>query len=45
MNDAGNAQTDSSRNPLIVGLAWAAVGLPLLWGVVQTLYKAGLLFH
>jgi hypothetical protein len=26
-------------------LAWAAVGLPLLWGVAQTLKKALALFH
>jgi hypothetical protein len=25
-------------------LAWAAVGLPLLWGVVQTLHKVAALF-
>ena len=26
-------------------LAWLAVGLPLLWGVVQTMKKALALFH
>ncbi len=26
-------------------LAWAFVGIPLLWGVSQTLSKALLLFH
>jgi hypothetical protein len=34
-----------SHNPLILALAWGAVGLPLLWGVTQTLYKAAQLFH
>ena len=39
-----NVQHDSSHNPLIVAAAWAAVGIPLLWGVVETLFKASLLF-
>ncbi len=26
-------------------LAWLAVGIPLLWGVVETLRKASALFH
>ena len=26
-------------------LAWLAVGVPLLWGVVETLRKAMALFH
>ncbi len=28
-----------------VTLAWLGVGIPLLWGVVQTLYKALALFR
>jgi hypothetical protein len=32
------------RDVLKLALAWLAVGLPLLWGVVQTLKKAMALF-
>jgi hypothetical protein len=32
-------------SPFIVTLAWLAVGVPLLWGVVQTIAKAMVLFH
>ncbi len=28
-----------------VTLAWVAVGIPLLWGVAQTLHKTVALFH
>jgi hypothetical protein len=43
----------TERKPAIAGstgvgamiLAWVAVGLPLLWGVAQTLKKALALFH
>ena len=39
----------SERTPKIdamrIALAWLAVGLPLLWGVVQTLRKAMALFR
>jgi hypothetical protein len=31
-------------NTMKLALAWAAVGLPLLWGVVQTLHKVAVLF-
>ena len=34
-----------SASLVVVGLAWAAVGLPLLWGVWITLQKAVVLFH
>ena len=33
-----------ARDALILTLAWAAVGVPLLWGVVETLQKALALF-
>jgi hypothetical protein len=33
-----------ARQPLLLILAWLAVGVPLLWGVVQTLHKALALF-
>ena len=39
----------SERTPMNdamrIALAWLAVGLPLLWGVVQTLRKAMALFR
>jgi hypothetical protein len=38
------SQRDLSHNPILVIASWCLVGLPLAWGVVQTLYKAGLLF-
>ena len=31
-------------NPMILVLAWLAVGLPLAWGVAQTIKKALALF-
>jgi hypothetical protein len=37
--------TQVSRNPAVVIAAWAAVGIPLLWGVALTLKKALALFH
>ena len=40
-----NAQPISrSSNAVTLTLAWLAVGVPLLWGVVQTLRKAMALF-
>jgi predicted signal transduction protein with EAL and GGDEF domain len=33
-----------STNALRLTLAWLAVGVPLLWGVVETLRKAMALF-
>lgn len=30
---------------VLVALAWTAVGIPLLWGVFQTLKKAAQLFR
>ena len=34
-----------TRSVAKLALAWLAVGLPLLWGVVQTLKKAMALFR
>jgi predicted signal transduction protein with EAL and GGDEF domain len=40
-----NAESGShATNVTKVALAWLAVGLPLLWGVVETLRKAMALF-
>jgi hypothetical protein len=47
-NDASTSPDSSSgespSSPLILVLAWLAVGAPLLWGVAQTFKKAMLLF-
>ena len=45
MTNVSSTTRHPSHNPLIVTLAWLAVGLPLLWGVAQTLYKAAQLFR
>jgi hypothetical protein len=34
-----------SRGGLTLLLAWLAVGVPLLWGVAQTIKKASALLH
>jgi hypothetical protein len=40
------ADENTSRSSLsTLALAWLAVGLPLLWGVTQTIKKALALFH
>jgi hypothetical protein len=33
-----------ASSPVVVALAWLAVGLPLAWGVMTTLEKAAVLF-
>ena len=38
------AEEAVSHNPVVLALAWAAVGLPLLWGVAQTIKKTLTLF-
>lgn len=38
-------EKDWSHNPGIVAFAWLAVGLPLLWGVLNTLIKSTALFR
>jgi MFS family permease len=43
---SGHAGTYApTTNPLMVALAWALVGVPLLWGVYQTLLNAMKLFQ
>ena len=39
-----NKPEPGSRNTVKLTLAWLAVGVPLLWGVVETLRKAMALF-
>jgi hypothetical protein len=43
MADTRTAQKTSSS--VTLALAWAAVGIPLLWGVEETLRKALALFR
>ena len=43
-SEATAPEARKSHTPTLV-LAWLAVGLPLLWGVVMTLEKAMALFH
>ena len=38
-------QTFHRSSPLLVVLAWAAVGIPLAWGVYRTLLSAAKFFH
>ena len=40
-----NSERGSSRPPVTLALAWLAVGLPLLWGVAETISKALALFR
>jgi hypothetical protein len=35
----------ATNSKVVLILAWLAVGLPLLWGVAQTIGKAAALFH
>ena len=37
--------TGGTTSPAMVGLAWAAVGIPLAWGVYKTLISAGRFFN
>lgn len=34
-----------ASSPVTLALAWLAVGIPLIWGVAQTIKKALALFH
>jgi hypothetical protein len=38
-------RSPSAAGRLVLILAWSAVGIPLLWGVVQTIEKALPLFR
>ena len=40
----GAAATSEASSPIVVLLAWAAVGIPLAWGVMITFEKAVVLF-
>lgn len=43
-NIPGN-EAPSAQSWILVGLAWVAVGVPLLWGIWTTLKKAIVLFQ
>lgn len=45
MTDTDQAGRPSPGSWVLMILAWAAVGLPLAWGVFMTFKKAALLFH
>jgi hypothetical protein len=38
------AQVGRGGNPALIGAAWLAVGIPLIWGVALTLQKTAVLF-
>jgi len=38
-------RSTSKSSPLTLAIAWLAVGVPLLFGVAQTVTKAAALFH
>jgi predicted signal transduction protein with EAL and GGDEF domain len=40
-----SARAGGATSKLVLAVAWLAVGLPLLWGVAQTVGKAAALFH
>jgi hypothetical protein len=44
-NSAANARAGGIGGALALVLSWAAVGLPLAWGVAETLRKALALFN
>lgn len=44
LTDASMNETGKS-SPLAVALAWLVVGLPLAWGVAQTIIKSMALFR
>jgi len=39
------AQIGSGGNPMLIGAAWLAVGIPLVWGITLTLQKTAVLFR
>jgi hypothetical protein len=45
MNHAGAAAPPSGSSWVRVAVAWALVGLPLLWGMFNTVKKAMALFR
>jgi hypothetical protein len=44
VNDASNSERPSAASWVMVAVAWTLVGVPLLWGIFQTIEKARPLF-
>ncbi|MFL9880510.1 OFA family MFS transporter [Herbaspirillum rhizosphaerae] len=44
MSDAELSQVGRGGNPALIGAAWLAVGIPLVWGIALTLQKTAVLF-
>jgi hypothetical protein len=44
LSPAEMAQVGRGGNPVLIGAAWLAVGIPLIWGVALTLQKTAVLF-
>jgi hypothetical protein len=40
-----DSQAPSSGSWVLVGVSWALVGIPLLWGIWTTLAKSAVLFR
>ncbi|MCB1441945.1 MAG: hypothetical protein KDJ72_02900 [Methyloceanibacter sp.] len=45
MSETTHHETVSGANKIKLVLAWTLVGVPLLWGIFNTLAKAALLFQ
>ncbi len=37
--------TNARLDPARLAIYWIVVGVPLIWGLLQTVYKAAALFH
>jgi len=44
LSPADMAQVGRGGNPALIGAAWLAVGIPLVWGIALTLQKTAVLF-
>jgi hypothetical protein len=44
LSDADMSLVGRGGNPALIGVAWLAVGIPLIWGISLTLQKAVVLF-
>jgi hypothetical protein len=45
-SEVGSGSGRADKTPtFVVALAWAAVGIPLAWGVYKTLISAAKFFH
>jgi hypothetical protein len=44
MSDRTSTRNESTTSPLVIALTWLMVGVPLAYGLWQTLVKASALF-